>query len=114
MWIVRTVHWACQQRLRQQSSSPCSAQAIKCFLRGLLHSLPTMSRNIRLVNTAVTELGFMPRAAGGSKGPGSSNGGVAVHLDSSRGPAEPSLTEAFTPHILRLGDTAHLGFDLQS
>ncbi|EFN50554.1 hypothetical protein CHLNCDRAFT_136882, partial [Chlorella variabilis] len=39
--------------------------AQKCLLRGLLNSLPTMSRNIAMGNTSVTEVGFLPSADGG-------------------------------------------------
>ena len=42
--------------------------AIKCFLRSLLGSLPTMSRQIALGNTAVTEVGWLPSGGGGGGG----------------------------------------------
>lgn len=62
--------------------------AQKCLLRGLLNSLPTMSRNIAMGNTSVTEVGFLPSADGGV-----SDG---------------------TWHILRVNDLAHLPLELRS
>ena len=92
--------------------------AIKCLLRGVLSSLPTMSRSIATGNTSITELGFVPSPAahnGGSTGAangsseskgGKGGGGVGINatLASCGG----------TWHILRVNDLAHLPFDLRS
>jgi broad specificity phosphatase PhoE len=64
--------------------------ALKCLLRHLLGSLPTMSRNIAWNNTACTEIGFVPAPGNGS---GGSEG---------------------TWHILRVNDTSHLPHELVS
>lgn len=82
--------------------------AIKCVLRGILGSLPTMSRNIALSNTSITEIGFMP-----SKGAAGSSSNGAAHVDSSRGPAYAGSSRGAW-HVLRVNDTAHLPLDLHN
>jgi broad specificity phosphatase PhoE len=42
--------------------------AMKCVLRHVLQSIPTMSRNIALANTSITELGFVPSKDGSGQG----------------------------------------------
>ncbi|KAI7842584.1 hypothetical protein COHA_003688 [Chlorella ohadii] len=95
--------------------------AIKSFMRGVLHSLPTMSRNIALANTSVTEVGFIPAkhsSSGTSNGGAGNSGGQAAIVDSSREPAadgRPSngSMAGGSWHVLRINDTAHLPFDLE-
>ncbi|KAI3437943.1 hypothetical protein D9Q98_000387 [Chlorella vulgaris] len=72
----------------QQAVVVGHGMAFKCLLRGLLGSVPTMTRNIALGNTSVTEIGFVP-----GKGSNASSGEW---------------------HILRVNDRSHLPDDLRS
>ena len=85
--------------------------AIKCLLRCLLNSDPTMSRNISLANTAITELHFRPGTGGGAEA-------AAAPLPPAAASGRPSSsTEAAWGgrwQIVRVNDTAHLPLSLAS
>lgn len=80
---------------------------------------PTMSRNIALANTSVTEVAFMPPKHSSSGGGVNGTGGQAAVVDNSREPAaDGRLSNGSLAggrwHILRVNDQAHLTFDLES
>lgn len=94
--------------------------ALKCFLRGILHSLPTQSRNIATLNTSITEVGFLPAspaalAAAAAAAAAPSDGTLSI--DSSRGPAEGTGSSSWgvqgTWHVLRVNDAGHLTPELR-
>lgn len=89
--------------------------AIKCLLRGVLNSLPSMSRNISMGNTSITEIGFVPRKGGSSSG--GSNGSVekvAAAAAAGHGGISPGPLGEGTWHVLRVNDLSHLSYDLRS
>lgn len=105
--------------------------AIKCLLRGILNSLPSMSRNISMGNTGIIEVGFTTRKAASSGGDSSSNCGSSVGEglnggDSCGGSKAATATAAGhggispgplgegTWHVLRVNDLSHLSYDLRS
>jgi broad specificity phosphatase PhoE len=89
--------------------------AIKCLLRGVLSSLPTMSRSIATGNTSITELGFVPSPTAHN---GSSNAtSSGNHSGGKGGSVGINATLAGCGgswHILRVNDLSHLPFDLRS
>ncbi|KAL4424511.1 hypothetical protein ABPG77_006820 [Micractinium sp. CCAP 211/92] len=90
--------------------------AIKCLLRGILNSLPSMSRNISMGNTAITEVGFVPRKGGGSSGSsnGSTEATAAAAAAAGHGGVSPGPLGEGTWHVLRVNDLSRLSYDLRS
>lgn len=93
-----------------------AGMAIKCLLRGILNSLPSMSRNILMGNTAITEVGFVPRKGGGSSGScnGSTEPTAAAAAAAGHGGVSPGHLGEGTWHVLRVNDLSHLSYDLRS
>jgi len=93
--------------------------SIRCLLRGVLLSLPTLSRNIKVGNTAITEIGFTPGPGGSQAGSSSTQAGAGTKTNGSSGghrqgggPAAPLPPGSW--HLLRVNDESHLPYDLRS